>query len=81
MAVFSFIEGWYNPRRRHSGLGYLSPIDYEETQTPPTVAAARPVSNRSSPFSGPTPPSRTRLRRAAARSSILDRDAGPEVGL
>ena len=30
MAVFRFIEGWYNPARRHSGLGYLSPIAYEE---------------------------------------------------
>ena len=29
MAVFDFIEGWYNPRRRHSALGYLSPIEYE----------------------------------------------------
>ena len=29
MALFDFIEGWYNPRRRHSGLGYDSPMDYE----------------------------------------------------
>ncbi len=29
MAVFDFIEGWYNPHRRHSALDYLSPIVYE----------------------------------------------------
>ena len=29
-AVFRFIEGWYTPARRHSGLGYLSPTAYEE---------------------------------------------------
>jgi putative transposase len=29
MAVFDYIEGFYNPRRRHSALGYLSPTDYE----------------------------------------------------
>jgi putative transposase len=29
MACFSFIEGWYNPVRLHSALGYRSPIDYE----------------------------------------------------
>ncbi len=27
--VFSFIEGWYNPHRRHSALGYLSPAQFE----------------------------------------------------
>ena len=29
IAVFQFIEGFYNPSRRHSALGYLSPIEYE----------------------------------------------------
>jgi putative transposase len=28
--VFDFIERFYNPRRRHSTLGYLSPIDFEK---------------------------------------------------
>jgi putative transposase len=28
-AVFQFIEGWYNPHRRHSGIDYLSPNRYE----------------------------------------------------
>ena len=29
MAVFEWIEGWYNPHRRHSSLGYRSPANYE----------------------------------------------------
>ncbi len=28
--VFEYIEGFYNPRRRHSTLGMLSPVQYEE---------------------------------------------------
>lgn len=31
-AMFSWIESWYNPTRRHSTLDYLSPVDYEAAQ-------------------------------------------------
>lgn len=34
IAIFTFIEGWYNPRRRHSTLGYLSPVEYERSTQP-----------------------------------------------
>ena len=30
-AIFEFIEGWYNPHRRHQGLGYQSPFDFEKS--------------------------------------------------
>ena len=32
LAVFTWIESWYNPRRRHSGIGYLSPVNFERKQ-------------------------------------------------
>ena len=28
--VFDYIERFYNPRRRHSTLGYLSPVEFED---------------------------------------------------
>ena len=30
--VFEYIEGWYNPHRRHSALGQISPIRFEERE-------------------------------------------------
>ena len=32
IAVFQFIEGWDNPRRRHSAIAYLSHVNYERKQ-------------------------------------------------
>ncbi len=29
LAIFDYIGCWYNPKRRHSSLGYLSPAEYE----------------------------------------------------
>jgi transposase InsO family protein len=38
-AVFDYIEGFYNRRRRHSTLDYLSPTDYETRHAAATAAA------------------------------------------
>jgi putative transposase len=35
IALFEFIEGFYNPRRRHSSLGYLSPAAFEKRAVDP----------------------------------------------
>ena len=38
-AMFTWIEGFYNPRRRHSSIGYLSPIEYERRHQAVNVVA------------------------------------------
>ncbi|SFU08393.1 hypothetical protein SAMN05660657_05520 [Geodermatophilus amargosae] len=46
MEVFSYIEGFYNPRHRHSRLDNLSPADFEKmltTQTEVVCPAFRGV--------------------------------------
>jgi putative transposase len=40
MAVFEFIEGWYNPHRRHSALDYRSPINYERSHCSANLSAS-----------------------------------------
>ena len=39
-AVFNYIEGWYNTRRLHSSLGYMSPAEYEASIHHSTVTQA-----------------------------------------
>jgi putative transposase len=39
MAVFEYIEAFYNSRRRHSGLDYLSPANFERRARRATIAA------------------------------------------
>ena len=40
LAVFDYIETFYNPTRRHSSLGYLSPVAFENQPTLNTIKAA-----------------------------------------
>ena len=43
MAVFTWIENWYNPHRRHSALNYLSPINFERKHTEKIIEAEHQI--------------------------------------
>ena len=45
-AVLDYIEGWYNPRRRHSALGYESPLRYERIHAAEALRASAPEKAR-----------------------------------
>jgi putative transposase len=81
IAVFDFIEGFYNPRRRHSSLGYLSPIDFERQLAANPDALQHAVvlaAVKDKPFGRPQPgPSLT----AAARAGRIIVRAGTEEWL
>ncbi|WP_372490199.1 IS3 family transposase [Nocardioides bruguierae] len=38
-AIFEWIEAWCNPRRRHTSLGMLSPVEYETLHATAETAA------------------------------------------
>ena len=40
LIVFDYIETFYNPTRRHSSLGYLSPVAFEKQPTKKDIQAA-----------------------------------------
>ena len=52
-AVFDFIEGWYNPTRRHSALDYESPLAFERRHV--EVAEGRRQTGEADPPGEQTP--------------------------
>jgi len=71
--VFAFIEGFYNPCRRHSSIGYLSPIDYEHQHH---AMAVVPDPSQLDAVLAPVKDASCRLRRSPA--AILDRRCAPQ---
>jgi rhodanese-related sulfurtransferase len=56
MAVFESLEGWYDPHRRHSALGYLSPLEHDEQHARTGEAAAWFRGDKPSTEAGRLPP-------------------------
>jgi putative transposase len=42
-ALFAYIEGWYNPRRRHGSIGYVAPVEFERRHAPIEAAGLIPL--------------------------------------
>ena len=61
-AIFDFVEGWYNTRRRHSALGYVSPLEFERLHEADPVDVDRPVEVLQAPTSQLEPGSPTPTR-------------------
>src|SRR5262249_17736068 len=81
LAVFDFIEGFYNSRRRHSAIGYLSPNEFERRHArPPTSPGApQPAGVLAAVKDKPCGPAKRRVldRRCARRPA---KPAGPDEG-
>ena len=81
---FSLIEGWYNSAHRYSGIGYLSPIAYEEKATIQieTTKATNRLQNRgnlNSPAAA-SPRSTSRRRSHWGDLGVRSRGHGPNAG-
>jgi putative transposase len=75
MAIFEFIEGWYNPRRRHSALAYDSPMSFENNHARQVVAT--PIIGRST---SALLPGSTIDRGGAISPSPKSRSTTPVIG-
>ena len=72
LAVFAFIEGFYKPRRRHSALGYLSPVAFERRHA--IMAQKRSTSSPGEPnHAAVLVPIKHKPSRAH-KTRVLDRD-------
>ncbi|SHF39451.1 Integrase core domain-containing protein, partial [Lampropedia hyalina DSM 16112] len=47
--IFSWIEGWYNPHRLHSGIGYLSPVEFEKRRKGSKKSVSKPTPEMADP--------------------------------
>ena len=80
--VFEYIEGFYNGQRRHSTLGYLSPLTFERQWAATAAVASRPIQglplHQASPVEAP---GSTRRRGAAISVSPQSTLVAPITGL
>jgi putative transposase len=75
IAIFEFIEGFYNPRRRHSGVSYLAPAEFEKWWAERTAASAQLALDPGAPKHAGvlTAVKNEPWRVAAEEAAILDR--------
>ena len=67
MEVLCYLRGWYNPRRRHSALGYHSPLRFEAEHG----ARVQPTLAPSTQSPHPSPAEGSALHSAAPQGSLL----------
>ena len=78
-AVFDFMEGWYNPTRRHSSLDYRSPINFERQASHAVPGPATVTSSaEDDPAHGSCRPCGPRTERGA-RSALENASRFPQL--